>query len=469
MKRMLRGIALALCLALLLTACGAQRSGTSGEDEEPVERARRTAERTETAVTAEPETTEEASVTPEPSVTDACGELNAQEEASVSGAGEASGGLGETAEEAVRVRMTRQDGGDAEQVLVEGLSESGETVWQRSFATEYRTELTLIEEIGAWKDRWIFNNKGTVTCLSLADGETLWTNEGFNGASISSLIDESNGNVYLCGWYGPDFYALDAEGRTIANYRTAADGFYWPSDMAWNGPNQLVIYYFGGAPMDMALPYYVDLKDFSISWSFAYEEMDADSQYWANIFISDFAEQGMTEFPRDNGSDFELASFAHRFCKINRQAAITYVDGFETVSLDTVNELCLRFFGRTIDPDDGVLYTDDWGNEWKYENGRFFFPAADGEARNRFAVVREYLRLPGGDVMLSFDVYELDLDEYWTSGMDAALYRLTAAEAEKLAASGRITRVGSGSAEALPIEQSGHDGYILYRYQSYSY
>ncbi len=434
MKKSLRLTALLLCLLMLLSACG---SKPVDEDSAPAER--HTAQRSETPSPAEaplPVVTEEPQPYTEPPVS--------------------------TPAPAVRVEMRREDGSDGEKVFFFGLAEDGTLVWQHDYTTDYRTELTLIEEIGAWQDRFYFNLAGTVVCLRIADGEALWANEGFGGASISCLIDKRNGNVYLCGWYGPDFYACDCEGRTLANFRTVAEGFYWPSAMSWNGPDELVIYYHGGAGEDISSPYYVDLTDFSISYDFGYVDLDADSQYWANIFISDFAEQFKYDFPTDGGSDFELASFAHLFCKINRHDAIRYDGNYDSFSLDTVNELCMRFFGREIHPSDGVLYENQWGLQWTYENGTFRFPSGDGEAYNRFAVVDAYLALSGGTVILSYSVYELDLDEYWKSGMDGALYRLTSAEAGAMAATGRITRVGRGTAEVLPIEQNGHDGYYLY-------
>ena len=362
---------------------------------------------------------------------------------------------------AVRVEMTRADSDNAEKALFTGRDENGGAVWEREFSTEYRTELTLIQEIGLWQDRYYFNSKGTVVCLSLTDGATLWENAEFGGASISGLIDERNGNVYLCGWYGPDFFACDAEGKTLSKFESAAGDFYWPGDMAWSGENELVIWYHGGGG-EIPLPYFVDLRDFSISWSFGYAELDAGKQYWANIFISDFVEQSMYNFPKDNGSDFELASFAHMFCKINRRDALRYDGNYDSFSLDTVNELCLRFFGREIHPSDGVLYENQWGMQWTYENGTFRFPSGDGESYNRFAVVTNYLSLPGTTAMLYYDVYELKLEEYWDKGMDASLYRMTPREAKNMAAEGRIEFVGAGEAEVLPIEQDGHDGYYLH-------
>ncbi len=429
MKKCLCPIILFLC-AVLLTGC-AGPTGVTSKTEPPAPDA---------------ET---------PGLTEAQPEADAAYETSAAGAAE--------------VRMTREDG-EGEKVLFEGLDGNGAVVWQRTETTGYRTELTLIEEIGAWEDRYYYTRQGSVCCLRISDGAMLWENGEFGGTGISGLIDPRNGNVYLCGWYGPDFFACSRDGDTLSLAGSASGNeFFWPSGMSWDGPDRLVIYWQGGAGLEMALPYHVDLTDFSLSYDFGFESMDANRQYWANIFISDFIEQFKNDFPTDGGSDYELASFAHLFCKINRHNALSFDGNYDTFTLETVNELCMRFFGRTIHPANGVLYENQWGRQWVYENGRFRFPSGDGEAYNRFAVVNSRLRLPGGDVILGYDVYELDLDEYWKSGMDGALYRMTTAQAQAAEASGRITRLGFGHAEAKPIEQNGRDGYFLLRMETTLY
>ena len=451
-------LSLFLCLALPLSGCGFGPHGTE-DSEETRGSSRRVASSAEEPAPSETPALEE---TPPP--TEACGILNGQEDSASSPEP-----LPETstpAPAAVSVRCAYGETTEIEHVEFTGVSADGRDLWTRVFTSDYRTELTLIEPIGIWKDRYYLNRCGTLVCLSLADGSTLWENDGFGGASVSSVIDRKTGAVYLCGWYGPDFFAADADGNTLADFRTLEEGFYWPADMAYCGPNELVIYFHncpGGAG---PLPYYVDLTDFSITWYFGTEEMDEAAQYWANIFVSDFIEQYIASLDLETADDMELADFAHMFCKINRRSALSYDGDYETLSLGTVNELCERFFGRTLDPAEGVLRRNDWGVEWRFENGKYYYPAADGEMFNRFAVVTELLHLPDGKVQMGFDVYALDYEEYFNSGMDSALYHMSAAEAAALAAAGRITRLGSGTALAVPVEQSGHDGYWLLQLES---
>lgn len=439
MKHSLRLIALLLALLALLSACG----GTPAAQEASPAPAETAAPTEVPAAVSETAAPESPAVTEEP----------------------------QPAPEAVEVQVHYGETTEIEHVEFTGMSADGQELWKRIYTTDYRTELTLIQPIGAWRDRYYLNHNGTVVCLSLADGEELWKNDEFGGASISGIIDEANGSVYLCGYYGPDFFACDCEGKTLASLPSVSSDYFWPTDMSWAGPDRLVIHYTGG--MDpyttQSIPYYIDLKDFSATYETDFLDLSGDRQYWANIFISDFVEQFMSGYPEENGSDYELARFAHRFCKINRQDAISYESAgdltYEVITLDTVNELCARFFNRKLDPAEGVLPTVLWGPDVRFENGKFYFPAGDGEAYNRFAVVTSSQSQPGGTVLLSFNVYDVNLDEYWSRGIDGAFYRMNFAEAQTVEATGRISCVATGTAEAWPVEQNGHDGYYLCRLQ----
>lgn len=380
---------------------------------------------------------------------------------------------------AVRVRFERLIGvpgvdfesgvelAPGENIALYGETETGETVWTRYYGTEYVATPQLLEEIGAWEDRYYFNNAGTIVCLRIADGETIWENLEFVGTGISSVIDTSTGAVYACGWYGPDFFAVDAEGNTHVEYRQLSEDFYWPTDMVFSGPDKLVIFYMGGpfifnhpGPYD-PVPFYVDLTDFSVSFGFALEDLDETRQYWANIFASGFAEQGFTYFDLDSADESDLLEFAYLFCINNRYEDLDIESPYFALRLGTVNEICQRFFGRTLNPTEGAVRTDDGGREWRFENGKYYIPAASGESYNRFAVVRELWSFEDGWAGMTFDVYELNLEEYYDRGIDSALYHLSSEEAAVLAETGRITHVRVLQAKAVPVEQDGHDGYWL--------
>lgn len=211
--------------------------------------------------------------------------------------------------------------------------------------------------------------------------------------------------------------------------------------------------------------------------------LSAKEQYEANIFLSNFSEQGFwagktTPFESSAATEAELFSFAHRWAKINRPAAIRYSESYECLSLEDVNAIVDRYFDRdtSLSPANGTDYSAalgmgrfDWDHVW-FSGGWFYYPAADGESHPGFSVVTEKQLYPNNRSTLFFTVYELDLDIYWTyNGIPAEYYSLTPAEAAARAAKGEITPIGQGEAFCSPctLEKQQRESYMLLRYTLY--
>ena len=202
-------------------------------------------------------------------------------------------------------------------------------------------------------------------------------------------------------------------------------------------------------------------------------------RYEANIFLSNFSEQGFCEygsrsFNAADATDAQVYSFAHLWAKINRNRAIGYKNEYETMTLDLVNEIAGRYLelGRKLNPADGTDYSKelgmgnyDWDRVW-FEDGLFFFPAADGEIHTGFTVVREARSLLGGLVSFDFDTYDMDIDSYFDKdGIPKDYYYMTSEDARQLASTGEISRRGSGKAVCAPKTlDNGRETYGLISY-----
>ncbi len=205
-------------------------------------------------------------------------------------------------------------------------------------------------------------------------------------------------------------------------------------------------------------------------------------QYAANLSLSNFSEQWFCELgtfdhydPADT-SIAQLFSFAHLWAKINQPRSMEYVDGYETMTSETFFEIIgpRIAYPEDLQPIEGEDYsaalgigTFDW-NHCRYENGRFYYPAGDGESYNRFTVVDEAYRINDGTCRFRFTIYELDLDIYFDElGIPSGYYHLTPAEAALLAAEGTITAMRTGTAVCSPIywQSSGKEMYQLAYYE----
>ena len=200
--------------------------------------------------------------------------------------------------------------------------------------------------------------------------------------------------------------------------------------------------------------------------------IDANTQYEANIFLSNFVEQyDFTDFNIYTYGGPPVINFAHRFAKINDGGAISYDSLYEVITLEYVQGVLDRFFGLTISAPDYLdlpapTYTFDSSFHGPYyKDGKFYYDAADGATYTKFAVVYKILNFADGHQEMAFRIYDrLDFDTVGGLAVSDAHYHLTLAEAE---ANPNLLNVGNGYAYVYPKYYNGHNTYQLIEYHEY--
>lgn len=129
------------------------------------------------------------------------------------------------------VHFGRSGTGGKEFAVITGMDRDGNAVWAYETDGYEMTELTRIEEIALGETAYYFNEGGTITALDRETGDVLWRNDEFGGASIHSVVAD-NGTLYLCGYYGPDFFAVDKNGTTLKQIASFDDDYFWADDIA---------------------------------------------------------------------------------------------------------------------------------------------------------------------------------------------------------------------------------------------
>jgi len=73
--------------------------------------------------------------------------------------------------------------------------------------------------------------------------------------------------VYICGYLGPDFFAVDADGNTIFKTATFSEDYWMPYALEKQGDQMAITFEMNsdGDSVDGGYVLYVDLNDFS--WS----------------------------------------------------------------------------------------------------------------------------------------------------------------------------------------------------------
>lgn len=135
------------------------------------------------------------------------------------------------------------DDDSQEYAIITAYDPDGNTVWEYQTPKLASTELQRIEEIGIIEDGYFFNCGGSVICLDAGTGDVRWENPDFGGASISYAVDSNT--IYLCGYYGPDFYAISTTGETLSRIQNFDSDYWWPHTLELNGDHAVVTLYQG--------------------------------------------------------------------------------------------------------------------------------------------------------------------------------------------------------------------------------
>lgn len=121
---------------------------------------------------------------------------------------------------------------------ITGSDEEGKQIWSYQSNMFMRTELEQISEIGIYGENYYFIEGGTVVSLRVEDGTVVWKNEDYRGNETKFCF---YGNIfYLCGYYGPDFYAVDIEGNTLNRIENFSPEYYWASDIQYTNDQVIV-------------------------------------------------------------------------------------------------------------------------------------------------------------------------------------------------------------------------------------
>ncbi len=119
---------------------------------------------------------------------------------------------------------------------------NGSLMWSKNLDPLPATELTRSQFIGINNGYAYVLHGGTVMLLDPETGAVKKENTDFGGAS-ALWVFSSTGKLYMCGYYGPDFYVIDKDGKTVSRVENIDSRYYWPESMKFSTGNNLVITY----------------------------------------------------------------------------------------------------------------------------------------------------------------------------------------------------------------------------------
>lgn len=92
--------------------------------------------------------------------------------------------------------------------------------------------------------------------------DQLWKNSDYAGRKTGAAFGDAA--IYLCGQYGPDFYAVSYTGETLARIEQFDPGYYWASEIELQDGYAAVYLHGGTSNYDDPKIFYVDLRTYAV-------------------------------------------------------------------------------------------------------------------------------------------------------------------------------------------------------------
>ena len=162
--------------------------------------------------------------------------------------GQFPGGLdddGPGPDEAVSVLFERVSDNEkaTEKAVISGLNMAGGRVWTYETKEDYIGQVDSLQEIGYFGDKYIFVAFGDVICLDYMSGKELWVNQDFKGHGISWTTNDKEDTLYMCGYFGPDVFVMDLDGKTLNRITSKDDDTYWAYEIKYINDNRVDVTY----------------------------------------------------------------------------------------------------------------------------------------------------------------------------------------------------------------------------------
>lgn len=137
----------------------------------------------------------------------------------------------------------------------------GNTIWVHDGCSYPSAQLESYSEIGKRGAYYYYTEGGTVVALQLDTGKVAWKNSDFDGYSVKHVFGEDA--IYLCGFFGPDFFAVSYDGATLKRI-AEIDNDYWYTAKLEDKGDKIAVYFDASEDGDGGV-FYVDKETYKVS------------------------------------------------------------------------------------------------------------------------------------------------------------------------------------------------------------
>ncbi len=155
------------------------------------------------------------------------------------------------------------DGGK-EYAVITGLDEANGVVWTYQTDQYECAQLDRVSELGSRSGLFYYVEDRTVVALDISSGKKVWENASFGGSPSAFTFDD-DGNLYICGYFGPDLFVMNENGETIHKVEAFSSDYYWPIEISYS--EGMVAITYEGTPSGPEETLIIHLNDYSYTLS----------------------------------------------------------------------------------------------------------------------------------------------------------------------------------------------------------
>ena len=130
----------------------------------------------------------------------------------------------------VTFKLEYQDGGQSLYGVIRAEDVSGAVLWEQSTDSYMCVGYAQVTDLGIHGNRYYYEEGGTIVAIRIEDGAVLWKSVQALGAPRCCFGEGDM--IYLCGYYGPDFVALDRTGEAL-QYINSLDADFAYTTAIW--------------------------------------------------------------------------------------------------------------------------------------------------------------------------------------------------------------------------------------------
>lgn len=145
-----------------------------------------------------------------------------------------------------------------------GYTKSGQLVWTHKTSAYPLTELSSTEENQkpiVRNNLVYYSNNNRLIALNKNTGKIAWKTPKYSVGVISGHCFDKKGNIYICGYYGPDLVKVNKKGKVLWKREHVNARYYWAYQVKVKN-NYLILTY--GAD---SKNYHVSKKQIKVSMS----------------------------------------------------------------------------------------------------------------------------------------------------------------------------------------------------------